>query len=117
GYATVDEIAVITFTEAAAAELAARVRQRLEIALDEAVGDEERDRVRGALAGLHRAHIETIHAFAAGLLRERPVEARLDPGFEVLDELAAQLAFDAAYQDWLQDLLAGERPEVVTAVR
>ena len=34
--------------------------------------------------GLHRAHVETIHAFAASLLRERPVEAGLDP-FEVLD--------------------------------
>ena len=35
GHATVDEIAVITFTEAAAAELAARVRQKLEAALDD----------------------------------------------------------------------------------
>jgi ATP-dependent helicase/nuclease subunit A len=117
GYASVDEIAVITFTEAAAAELAARVRQRLERALAEASGEQERRFVRAALTGLHRAHIETIHAFAAGLLRERPVEAGLDPGFEVLDELAAQLAFDAVYRDWLQDLLSSERPEVVAAVR
>ena len=91
GHATVDEIAVITFTEAAAAELAARVRQELEDALA------RRPKRASATAstrrsGLHRAHVETIHAFASGLLRERPVEAGLDPGFEVLDDLAAQVA-------------------------
>jgi ATP-dependent helicase/nuclease subunit A len=117
GYASVDEIAVITFTEAAAAELAARVRQRLEEALVAATEDGERDHVHRALAGLHRAHVETIHAFAAGLLRERPVEARLDPGFEVLDNLAAQIHFDAAYAEWLHTLLAEERPEIAIAVR
>ncbi|HWQ24382.1 MAG TPA: UvrD-helicase domain-containing protein [Gaiellaceae bacterium] len=117
GHASVDEIAVITFTEAAAAELAARIRQELEDALASATDDDERRRIHDALAGLHRAHVETIHAFAAGLLRERPVEAGLDPGFEVLDALAAQLHFDAAYEEWLQGLLSEERPEVVTAVR
>jgi ATP-dependent helicase/nuclease subunit A len=117
GHATVDEIAVITFTEAAAAELSARVRQQLEAALEETIDEAARTRVAAALAGLHRAHVETIHAFAAGLLRERPVEAGLDPGFEVLDTLAAQLAFDAAYQDWLHDLLTEEQPQVVAAIR
>src|SRR5688572_28993415 len=58
GHASVDEIAVITFTEAAAAELAARVRQRLEEALVAATGDEEHGRIHHALAGLHRAHVE-----------------------------------------------------------
>jgi ATP-dependent helicase/nuclease subunit A len=116
GYASVDEVAVITFTEAAAAELAARVRQRLEEALVASADEDERERVHAALTGLHRAHVETIHAFAASLLRERPVEAGLDPGFEVLDELAAELRFDAAYNEWLHALLAEERPEIVTAV-
>jgi ATP-dependent helicase/nuclease subunit A len=116
GFATVDEIAVITFTEAAAAELAARVRQDLEQALASASDDVERERIHAALQGLHRAHVETIHAFAAGLLRERPVEAGLDPSFEVLDELAAQLSFDDAYSVWLAELLDGPQPEVVTAI-
>src|SRR5262245_1836484 len=80
GYASVDDIAVITFTEAAAAELASRVRQQLENALEESTG-EEHERIHTALTGLHRAHVETIHAFASSLLRERPVEAGLDPGF------------------------------------
>ena len=116
GFATVDEIAVMTFTEAAAAELAARVRQELEQALESASGNEH-DRIHAALQGLHRAHVETIHAFAASLLRERPVEAKLDPGFEVFDTLAAQLALDDAYSVWLAELLDGPKPEIVAAIR
>jgi ATP-dependent helicase/nuclease subunit A len=117
GHATVDQIAVMTFTEAAAAELSARVRQELEEALDTATDETEQQRVHTALTGLHRAHVETIHAFAAALLRERPVEAGLDPSFEVLDELNAGLGFDTAYQDWLQGVLSEEGDEIVTAIR
>jgi len=117
GFASVDEVAVITFTDAAAAELAGRVRQRLEERLDAAADDTERANLHAALQGLHRAHVETIHAFASTLLRERPVEAGLDPGFEVLNGLPAQIAFDEAYDRWLADLLAGDHPEVATAIR
>ena len=113
----VDQLAVLTFTEAAAAELAARVRDGLERELHSVRADSpERDRLRQALAALHRARIETIHAFAMNLLRERPVEAGLDPQFEVLDELGAQLAFDRSYNAWLADLLSGDRAEISTAL-
>jgi ATP-dependent helicase/nuclease subunit A len=117
GHATVDEIAVMTFTEAAAAELSARVRQELEDALAETPDGQDRERIHAALQGLHRAHVETIHAFATSLLRERPVEAGIDPGFEVLDDLAAQVSFDEAYSEWLLGMLAQEQPEIVPAIR
>jgi ATP-dependent helicase/nuclease subunit A len=110
GWAAVHEVAVITFTEKAAAELAARVRQGLDAALSSSTDDAERERLEAAVRGLNRAHIETIHAFAAGLLRERPVEAGLDPGFSVMDELPAQLAFEAAYGDWLNDEMSHDPP-------
>src|SRR5437870_5898150 len=77
----VDEIAVMTFTDAAAAELAARVREGLETALSRSTEAAERERLEAALLGLYRAQIETIHAFATNVLRERPVEAGLDPRF------------------------------------
>ncbi len=105
GHATIDEIAVITFTDKATAELAARVRLDLEQALDVSTDPQEKERLHDAMLGLHRAHIETIHAFAANLLRERPVEASLDPNFEVLVGLAAKLAFKRACDAWLEELL------------
>ncbi len=111
GSTTVDHLAVITFTEKAAAELAARVRRGLERAHDDpAVSDDERERIAASIRGLNAAHIETIHAFAAALLRERPVEARLDPGFEVLADLPAQLSFESAYDDWITEQMAIEPP-------
>lgn len=115
GHATVDQMVVITFTEAAAAELAARVRQKLEDVLDTATGP-ERERVHTALANLHRARVETIHAFASSMLRERPVEAGLDPAFEVLDPLPAEIVFDEWYRQWLADELERDNPELLVAV-
>ncbi|MBA3326875.1 MAG: UvrD-helicase domain-containing protein, partial [Solirubrobacterales bacterium] len=117
GTATVDSLAVITFTEKAAAELSVRVRQYLESArLAAAPGSDEHARLEDALRGLHRARIETLHAFAGGLLRERPVEAGLDPQFEVVDALGATLDFDDAYETWLGELLADDDPELARAL-
>ena len=61
--------------------------------------------------------MQTIHAFAGDLLRERPVEAGIDPRFTVLEDLAASLDFDAAYRSWLDELLASSRQEVEVAMR
>jgi len=118
GHARIDQIAVITFTEKAAAELMVRVRQRLEAALraDAAPRPDEADRLRAAAGDLHRARIETLHAFAASLLRERPVEAALDPGFEVLDGLGARLALDQAFDRWLVALLSRDDPAITRAL-
>ena len=84
GRARLREIVAITFTEKAAGELKMRLREKLEETLkDEAL--------REALADLEQAHITTIHSFCAWVLRERPVEAVVDPQFAVADELQRQL--------------------------
>ncbi|MEJ7784253.1 MAG: UvrD-helicase domain-containing protein [Solirubrobacteraceae bacterium] len=117
GHATVDDLVVITFTEKAATELGARVREGLEKARAQTGNEQERERLRTALRGLYRARIETIHAFAASLLHERPVESPVDPGLCVLDDVAASLLFSDVYDDWFGQLLTDERPELVAAVR
>ncbi|HZP57535.1 MAG TPA: UvrD-helicase domain-containing protein [Dehalococcoidia bacterium] len=108
GRAPVDRIVAITFTEKAAAELAGRVRDRLEQRRACESDPEIRARVELALRDAGRAHIETIHAFAASLLRERPVEAMLDPGFRVLTDLPARLDFEEAYDEWMTEQIAQE---------
>ncbi len=111
GRAKARELAVITFTEKAAAELAGRVRQKLEDARAAATTDPVvRERLDDAIRDLNRAHIETIHAFASSLLRERPVEAVLDPGFQVLEGLAGELDFEAAYGEWTTEQMSAEQP-------
>jgi ATP-dependent helicase/nuclease subunit A len=104
GRARLSEIAAVTFTEKAATDLKWRLRTELEQAgLDE------------ALRELEVARIGTIHAFAAGLLRERPVEAGVDPGFTVADPLTAHLLQDAAWDAWLPEALTD--PETAEPVR
>ena len=104
GRARLAEIAAVTFTEKAAADL--RIRLRGELA---------RAGLHEALRELEIARIGTIHAFAAGLLRERPVEAGVDPGFTVADPLTARLLLDRAWEAWLPEALS--EPAAAEAVR
>ena len=58
------------------------------------------------MAALEVAHINTIHGFCADLLRERPVDAGIDPKFEVLDEAAAEGLLQEAFRNWFERALS-----------
>ena len=70
-----------------------------------------------AIAHLEEAQVSTIHGFCADLLRERPVEAGVDPRFEVLDDRAAQRIFRQAFETWLHGALEDQPPGVRRALR
>ncbi|CAN5775356.1 hypothetical protein BH24ACI5_BH24ACI5_09420 [soil metagenome] len=108
----VRNIVAVTFTEKAAGELKLRLREALEKERMSAPAAEVKDRLDAALAGLEEAHVSTIHGFCAELLRERPVEARVDPLFSVLSEGQAERLFDAAFSAWIQEQLT-DPPEGV----
>ena len=111
GRTTLDRIAAITFTEAAAAELRDRIRQGLEEAsADESRSEEERARCHQGITDLDQAAIRTLHAFAASLLHERPLEAGLPPAFETTDEIAAGIKFNEAWDTWLDAVLEEDSP-------
>ncbi len=107
GTVELGEIAAITFTEKAGAELRDRVRRGLEErAADPGADAEEAARCRAALSHLDGAAIGTLHSFAQRLLSEHPVEAQLPPKVEVLDEVSSAVAFDRRWSRVLDDLLA-----------
>jgi ATP-dependent exoDNAse (exonuclease V) beta subunit len=95
-------ILAITFTERAAGELRRRVRSRmLELGEREAARETE------------AANVCTFHSFCARLLRIHPMQAGVEPGFEILEEGIAARLRTLAFSDALGDFLAGERPEAV----
>ncbi len=100
GRSSLDRIVAITFTEKAAGELKVRLRGELEKAL-RGFESERWSYVRDALVEIERAQVSTIHSFCATLLRERPIEAGVDTGFEVLDEIGANLLLDQSWEAWL----------------
>ncbi len=98
--AKLNEIVIITFTEKAAAELKIKLRNELETAYRKE-GTRKSKIIEHALEDFERGNISTIHSFAASMLRERPVEASVDPQFKVADELTLSLLFDEAWKKWL----------------
>jgi len=109
GTAPIDRVSAVTFTIKAAAELSQRFQSRLEDAARGA-GGEERERLRDALARLDTAFVGTIHAFCARLLRERPVEAGVDPGFAEMEQPQNEVARDEAWERYAEKLFATESP-------
>ena len=102
-----DRIAAVTFTEKAAGEMKLRLRTEIEAARAAPdVSGDERKRFEQALEKLELARIGTIHAFCGDLLHERPIEAGVDPLFEVAPTEEAEGLLDVAFDRWFQEVLA-----------
>jgi ATP-dependent helicase/nuclease subunit A len=109
GRTSIEHIAAVTFTHKAAGEMKLRLRE----ALDEERLIAEGDRkvaLERALKQLEEASIGTIHSFCAQILRERPVEAQVDPGFEELSEQEAYRIYKRSFRTWLEARLNEDSP-------
>ncbi|MDQ0063477.1 UvrD-helicase domain-containing protein [Paenibacillus harenae] len=104
GSTEVHEIAAITFTNKAASELSSRFRIKLEQELRASNHETEKRRLAQAMARLHEGFIGTIHAFCGRLLRERPIEAKLDPAFREMDQEEDKQFRDDCWDDYLDML-------------
>ena len=111
GKANVDDLLVVTFTDAAAAEM----RQRLTYAIRKRMADHPEDAsyMKDQLSRMYRAYISTIHSFALRVIKEFFHEIDMEPNFTVADDVQSQLMklealneiFDAGFED--DDLIAG----------
>lgn len=104
GKAQIGEIAAITFTNKAASELSGRFRLRLESELKHATDEKERARLAQGLQQINQCFIGTIHAFCGRLLRERPIEAGLEPSFTEMDDHEAVDFRNRCWDDYLESL-------------
>jgi ATP-dependent helicase/nuclease subunit A len=86
-------LAAITFTRKAAGELRLRIREKLLAELARpGLTRLRRERLASAAAAADTALVSTIHAFADRLLRMRPIEARLSPTYEIVEDEAGLAA-------------------------
>lgn len=111
GTCRIGDIAAITFTNKAASELQGRFRMKLEERWNSASSLEEKDRYADALQELGQCFMGTIHSFCGQLLRERPIEAGVDPGFRELDELEAGEFRNRCWDEYMEQLEASGRTE------
>ena len=95
---TLDQVLIVTFTEAAAAEVRQRIRARLE---QEAARSAGGSRWLEQLALFESAWIGTLHSFCFELVRRHFFQLELDPQLAVLSKEEAHLLA----QDTLRDLL------------
>ena len=117
GRAEIDRVVIVTFTRKAAGELQLRLRAALDEARTSAEDPDVERRFAQAVSRLEQAYIGTIHGFCARILRERPVEARIDPDFRELSEGQDAAVHAEAFRGWLQEKLTALPLDVERALR
>jgi ATP-dependent helicase/nuclease subunit A len=100
-----DELLIVTFTEAAAAEMRQRLRAKLE---EKAAAHPADSHWPEQLALFDVAHIGTLHSFCLKLVREHFYELGLDPQFAVLDEGEGRQRANETLDELFQAHYAGE---------
>ena len=121
GVYQVEHMAAVTFTRKAASELRGRFHLALERELVMACAaspgrpaDLERiARLRSALSNLERFFAGTIHSFCARLLRERPVESGVSPGFTELDEVQDLELRQRVWREFITNARAAGDPDMM----
>lgn len=122
GRGELERMVAVTFTDKAAGEMKLRLRTAIEEARK---GDPDeppppvavRERLDGAVRQLEVSRIGTIHSFCSEILRERPVEAGVDPLFDVLPQDEAARLLDRAFEAWFEEVLEDPPPGVRRVLR
>ena len=101
GRADVDELLVVTFTRAAAAEMKSRLASAIRKRMREEPA--EAPRLKDQLSRLYRASIQTIDSFAISVVREFFYETDNGPGIRMLDDVQGELLKREAASELLEE--------------
>lgn len=106
----VDQLLVVTFTNAAAAEM----RHRMASALEEAIlNDPTSVHLRRQLNLLNKAQISSLHSFCLQVVRQYSYVLDIDPGFRIADPTEAAVLRDDTIALVLEDAYGQPDPEAI----
>ncbi|WP_192598817.1 helicase-exonuclease AddAB subunit AddA [Sporosarcina limicola] len=106
----VDELLVVTFTNASAAEMRHRMAEALEEAI---VAKPESVHLRRQLNLLNKAQISTMHSFCLNVVRQYAYLLDVDPGFRIADSTEAALLRDDTIGAVLEEAYSADNPEAM----
>jgi ATP-dependent helicase/nuclease subunit A len=96
----VDKLLIVTFTNAAAAEMRTRIGKALEGALTKDPGSLH---LRRQLSLLNRASISTLHSFCMNVLRRYYFKIGLDPAFRIVDQTEGELLREEVIEELFEE--------------
>ncbi|MBP2241116.1 ATP-dependent helicase/nuclease subunit A [Cytobacillus eiseniae] len=96
----VDELLVVTFTNASAAEMRHRIGEAIEKAIQE---EPKSEHLRKQIGLLNKASISTLHSFCLEMIRRHYYLIDIDPGFRIADETEAQLIRDEVLEELFEE--------------
>lgn len=109
----VDQLLIVTFTEAAAAEMKERIHAAIEKALEK---EPENVHLQHQATLIHQAQITTIHKFCLSVIKEYFHTIDLDPGFRVGEEGELKLLKQDVVCDVLETAFQEGEPEFLSFV-
>lgn len=109
----VDQLLIVTYTEAAASEMKERIRNAIEKALEERPDDVHLQRQSTLV---HHAQVTTIHSFCLSVIRDYFHTIDLDPGFRIGEEGELKLLKRDVLEELLEACYTEGKPEFLNFV-
>lgn len=99
GNLNVDELLIVTFTNASAAEMKYRIGKSLEEALSQ---NPDSSHLKKQVALLNYASISTLHSFCLEIIRKHYFEADIDPNFRLIEPIESSMIRDEVLEELLE---------------
>lgn len=112
GECSIDRMLIVTFTNAAAAEMKEKIERAIEKEAEENPGQVRL--LRQQLERLPLANISTFHAFALEVIRSFFYLINVDPNFKICDNVQQELLKEQALDELLKEYFDAESPEFLS---